>query len=451
MDESNVFCLKKGKKFYSRSWSRDRGFLEDQVLQLYRVAAGGYKAAIFSSGMNAIWTVMASHLLPYAAEASSIIVYGSELYCDVPRTVKLLCDMNPGRVEAEAVDVRDSNALRRLFTRCGKNIRIFHFEACTNPSGQMMDWDLIPELRRLAPQCKFVCDNTWLSGGSGFNPLLLGADLVVESLTKHLSGGECIGGMALGKEEVMKPVISYVVIMGLFIPADRCRTFAKAVARCRERVARTSQTALKVAQKLEADPRVGRVMFPLLPSHPTHSINVRVLESCTGPGSVWFFVPVQKQEAVKILERREKAPLEYKTSFGGPNSSLDPWPKALPEHAYDMPQESSAAAGGGSRKGTWLRLSTGYCEAESVTLQAVDEMLEQLLGPAPAAVGVSQSGDRKGITQTATPAVQGSTSNSGGGVSTGAAASVGAESVHGGASQAQGSSRVPNQKVRRWG
>uniref|UniRef100_A0A0G4HVU1 Cystathionine gamma-synthase n=1 Tax=Chromera velia CCMP2878 TaxID=1169474 RepID=A0A0G4HVU1_9ALVE len=433
IDESQVFCPRfKGRgEVYCRSTSRERTLLEHEYLKLYNCdcpfKGATHRAAVFPSGLSAIGTVMSAHLLPYAAEKSNVIVLGDELYCDVARTAKNLCGANPGRMEVVTVDVTDKAALLGLFKKRGRQIRLFHFEMCTNPSGKIIDWSILPELRLLAPTCTFVCDNTWLSGGSGFNPLLHGADVVVESLTKHLSGGECIGGVALGRTEVMKPVLAQVKILGLFVPADRCRVFAKALTECPQRIATTSETAWRVAKKLEADPRVGRVMHPFLPSHPSHVLAVRYLDSCKGPSVVWFFVPVRKREVEKVIDYRKRStgPLQFLTSYGGPGSRFHSWPKERPEDAYEQrhnvatekgtdgslltlltrtiegwvrflwprPAEDSGGKEGSEtmreksgepeqpRIGTWLRLSTGYLEPAETTLAALDEVLDELLGP----------------------------------------------------------------------
>ena len=114
-------------------------------------------------------------------------MHGNELYCDVARTVKHVCARDPA-LSAISVDVCDTKHLLAVFRDHGSAIRVFHFESCTNPSGKMMDFAVLPRLAALAPNCTMVCDNTWTTAGL-FNPFEHGADLVVESCTKYISAG----------------------------------------------------------------------------------------------------------------------------------------------------------------------------------------------------------------------------------------------------------------------
>eukprot|EP00435_Cladocopium_sp_Y103_P046154 s125_g13.t1 len=123
-------------------------------------------------------------------------------------------------------------------------------------------------------------DNTWLSGAL-FNPLEHGADLVVESLTKYISAGRCIGGAVLGVNSLMAPILSWIKAFGMFVAADHCELFLDSLRSLHARMQATSQAAQMMAKHLEAHPAVNRVMYPLLPSHPTSSIASRAL-SLTG-------------------------------------------------------------------------------------------------------------------------------------------------------------------------
>lgn len=75
-------------------------------------------------------------------------------------------------------------------------IDLFLFEACSNPSGLFFNFNI---LKKFPSHTKVVCDNTWLSPAL-FNPIKQGADVIVESMTKYISGGTCIGGLIIGKK-----------------------------------------------------------------------------------------------------------------------------------------------------------------------------------------------------------------------------------------------------------
>eukprot|EP00913_Durusdinium_trenchii_P014462 g13566.t1 len=106
-------------------------------------------------------------------------------------------------------------------------------------------------------ECLFVCDNTWLSGAL-FNPLDHGADLVVESMTKYVSAGMCIGGAVLGPNGLMAPILSWIKAFGIFVGQDHCQLFAEGLQSLHARMEATSKSAVALAECLEAHPAVNR-------------------------------------------------------------------------------------------------------------------------------------------------------------------------------------------------
>ncbi|CAE7271180.1 metC [Symbiodinium pilosum] len=372
-EEELVFSQSRGRSqhgpVYSRTWSKAREDLESSLMRLYGLDSNTNHALILPSGMGAIGAVMSS----VAASCSGqewTLVYGDELYCDVARTVQYVAEASGGKITTCPVEIRDTQRLRRLFTEKGAGIRLFHFEACTNPSGQIFDFTLLKELRALAPQCVFVCDNTWLSGAL-FNPFEHGADIVLESMTKYVSAGRCIGGFVVGASSLIAPVLSWITVFGVFVGADHCQIFLQGLQTISKRMATISATAEAIAVHLEAHPAVNRVMYPTLASHPTHGLAQRYLTR-GGPGCIWFHVGAAKKAVVSVLTRGAACP-EFKTSFGAADSRVDPWPKSALSNACEWPR-----GGAQGLQGTWLRLAVGHVETMQETQAAVDTLLAQL-------------------------------------------------------------------------
>lgn len=354
---------------YCRLSSTSRRKLEQDLLQLYNATGEGV-ASVFPSGMAAIMTTLTAltrRTKPY--NKHQVIVYGSELYFEAPQTIQYLEE--EGRVdETIAVDIKDTQALLQLFrSEQASSIRVFYYESASNPSGQMLDPDVVPQLKRLAPHCTFVCDNTWLTGVA-FNPLQHGADICIESMTKYLSGGTCIGGCAIGRTaEVMEPVLNHLRFMGLFVDSDRCTGFSQQLVGVSHRVTRTSKVALAVAQWLEQDDRVRHIDYPLLPSHASHAVAKKWLT--LGPGSMWLQLSVTQDQLFQVVCGPE-SPIEFKTSFGGPFSRLDSWPNAGDdENDHDGRNKDG-------KKYCWLRLSMGFDEETDETIEKVKNLLDRL-------------------------------------------------------------------------
>lgn len=349
---------------YCRSHSAHREQLGNALLSFYGRSIDMHDALVMPSGMTAIGAVMSSLAAPCGRP--SMIVYGDELYCDVARTVAHLVEIHAPLLESVAVDIRDHATLRKVFTEHGHKISVFHFEACTNPSSQFFDFTLVAELRKLAPDCTFVVDNTWLSGVL-FNPFDNGADLVVESLTKYVSAGKCIGGAVIGRSDCLARVLTWVKVFGIFIGADHCAIFLQGLETIATRVVAASANAMQVAQYLELHPSVSRVMYPLLASHPTHQLAQRFLFS-GGPGCIWFHVQASKAKVLKSL-----GSLELKTSFGGCIARIDPWPVVAPSTAYDFPRQDASKPTG---NGVWLRIALGYRQNAAEVVAAISALLD---------------------------------------------------------------------------
>lgn len=377
-DEKLVFSQPRarGQRYplYSRTWNRSREDLETAVMQLYGLDSRTNHALILPSGMGAIGALISSVAAGLAGETWTL-VHGDELYCEVARTVRYVSDTQGKKMSTCAVDIREHSRLRSLFAEKGAAIRLFHFESCTNPSGQLMDFAFLKELRHLAPHCIFACDNTWLSGAL-FNPFEHGADIVVESMTKYVSAGRCIGGFVAGASSLMAPVLSWIKAFGVFVGADHCEIFSQGLQTINRRMTATSATAEALAAYLEAHPAVNRVMYPMLSSHPTYHL-ARLYLTRGGPGCIWFHVSASKKTVMSVLTRSDGPGCggpECKTSFGAASSRVDPWPQPAPSDACDWPRARAAQG----LPGTWIRLAVGHAEALEKTKTAVEVLLAQL-------------------------------------------------------------------------
>lgn len=334
-----------GRSRYCRTYSKVRNALGQKLVELYDTATGPY---IFPSGMTAIGCLM--HVLSNEQD-NPVFIMGKELYCDTPRIPKYLSTFK--HLTYLDVDIRDEENIITMFETHNENITIFFTEACTNPSGQFFNFELIEKLRGLAPNCVFCIDNTWLSPAL-FNPFKHGADVVVESMTKYISAGQCIGGSLLVKNtELSCKIDKWLRTFGIFVGSDHCRLFLQALDTLETRVKTAGALTMQVAQFLENHPKVNRVMYPLLESHPTHEIAVKHIRS--GPPCLWFHVNLEGITSMTKLKKiLSKNPIiTYETSFGSAFSKFDPWPKMGNSGSYDFP-------GAEGTKGTWIRLAIGY-------------------------------------------------------------------------------------------
>ena len=234
-------------------------------------------AVCANGGMTAIAACL-HHLL----RPGDRIVVARELFG--PTTGLLSIDLARAGVVCEQVDATDLEAVERAL-EAGRTT-VVYAETLSNPRLRVVD---IRALATLAHRhgAYLVIDNTFASPAL-CRPLELGADLVVESLTKYVAGHyDCLAGIVAGSAELVDSMRPAMLRAGLlpspfdaWLCARGARTFPL-------RLAAASRSAAHLAAWLETQDGVTEMLYPGLPSHPDHEVASRVLPS--GCGAVLSF------------------------------------------------------------------------------------------------------------------------------------------------------------------
>jgi len=257
---------------YGRSHNPTRWALERCVADI----ESGSAAFAFASGLAAISAVL--ELLP----SGSHIVAGDDMYGGTYRLFERVRRRSAGHTFSY-VNLADPEALAAAITPQTKMVWV---ETPTNPMLKLADLAAIARLCRERGIVS-VCDNTFASPIVQ-RPLESGIDIVVHSTTKYMNGhSDVIGGVAVvGKAEhhaalreqlgfiqnavgaIQGPFDSFLVLRGI-------KTLAL-------RVERSSANALALAQWLEREPKVRKVYYPGLESHPQHALARRQMDGYGG-------------------------------------------------------------------------------------------------------------------------------------------------------------------------
>jgi O-succinylhomoserine sulfhydrylase len=132
-------------------------------------------------------------------------------------------------------------------------------------------------------------------------PLDMGADLVIHSATKFLDGqGRVLGGAVCGPKKLTEEVFKYLRTAGPTLSAFNAWVLLKGLETLKLRVEAQSANALQLAQWLEAHPKVGRVFYPGLPSHPQHELAKAQQKS--GGAIVAFEVKGAREQAWMVVD-----------------------------------------------------------------------------------------------------------------------------------------------------
>ena len=304
---------------YSRTGNPTREALEKRLAALEDASFG----LAFASGMAAESTLAITLL-----HTGDHVLAFDDLYGGTRRLFNRILDPH-FKVEVTYADARD---LRRTKEAIRSNTRLIWLESPTNPLMKICDIAAIAEIAREA-SIPVVVDNTFLSPYFQ-KPLRLGATVVVHSSTKYLNGhSDSVGGAVMLSDEdlyrqlkfnqnamgaILSPFDSYLVLRGIKTLAVRMREHER--------------NAVRFANYLKEHPKVRKVNYPGLKSHPQHALANR---QATGHGGMLSFeIQGGLEEAKRFLESVRLFALAE--SLGGVESLIEH--PALMTHA-SVPKE----------------------------------------------------------------------------------------------------------------
>lgn len=335
---------------YSRTGNPTRVALEACLASL---ESGRYGLA-FASGMAAEDTLL------HSLDAGDHVVVADDVYGGTYRLLKRVLER--AGIRSSFVDMaRAADVEAALEPRT----RLVWLESPTNPLLKLIDIRAVAEVAH-ARGIPVAVDNTFASPACQ-RPLELGADVVHHSTTKYLGGhSDVVGGALVTSDDALHerlrflqnavggvpgPFDSWLVLRGLKTLAVRMRQH--------------SQNAEQIARYLEAHPRVRRVYYPGLASHPRHALARQQMVGGFG-GMLSFEVDGGLQAARRVV--RSTRLFALAESLGGVESLIEL--PALMTHA-SLPPEQRAAVG---IDDGLIRLSVGIEDAEDL-LEDLDQTL----------------------------------------------------------------------------
>jgi cystathionine gamma-lyase len=332
---------------YARTRNPTRDALEACLAEL----EGGRAGFAFASGMAAIGTVL--ELL----DSGSHVVAMDDLYGGSYRILERVRKRSAG-LEASFVDRSSAENLEKAIK---PNTRMVWVETPTNPLLKIVDLEAIAAIaRRRKLIC--VCDNTFASPWIQ-RPLELGFDMVVHSTTKYLNGhSDVIGGAAVLRDETWKERLSFLqnAVGGVPSPFDAFLTL-RGIKTLAVRMERHCGNAMHVAAWLGKHPKVARVIYPGLATHPQHLLASKQMQQRYG-GMVTAVLKGGLAASRRFLERCKLFTLAE--SLGGVESLIEH--PAIMTHA-SLPED--VRAGLGIDDGL-VRLSVG--------IESVDDLIAEL-------------------------------------------------------------------------
>jgi len=294
---------------YSRWSNPSVRTLEEKTAVLEGAEAG----VAFASGMAAVSSVLFTFLGAGDHVVASDVCYAG--------TAELL-GLHAGRygIEVSLVDTSDVEAVRRALR---PNTSLVYIETPANPILRLTDIAAVADIAHQAG-VPLVVDSTFATPVFQ-RPLSLGADFVLHSMTKYLGGhGDALGGIVVGaREEIHRIRQGMLIHLGGAMSPFNAWLINRGLATLSLRMQKHQESALTVARFLEQHPKVRRVLYPGLESHPQHDLARRQMSGFGG------MVVAQMDIGTALNLVQQVRVFTYATSLGDYQSLLFYYPTEM--------------------------------------------------------------------------------------------------------------------------
>jgi cystathionine beta-lyase/cystathionine gamma-synthase len=313
---STTFMAEAGASFSVEGFKDGEGFVYtrwgnptvDQLEKKLSILEASESCIAFGSGMAAV-----TALLLHSLSAGDHLVISDVAYA---ATSEITNDLFPRLgIRVTKVNMSDLVELKSALT---PQTKLIYAETPCNPILRLTDLEAVAEIAHGAG-ARLAVDSTF-STPVATQPILLGADYVIHSLTKYLCGhGDAIGGALLGPKSELDVIRKQIAIRtgGILSPFNAW-LIMRGLASLSLRMEAHQQAALQVASFLQEHPKVTKVIYPGLPSHPQHELAKRQMHNFSG------MITFQVQNGPKtahIFAERLKI-IHYAVSLGHHRSLL---------------------------------------------------------------------------------------------------------------------------------
>lgn len=274
---------------YSRYLNPTLHMLEERLALM----EGAERCCVMGSGMAAVFASLMSHLSAGDHVIAHRVLFGSCHY--------ILSEICPRLgIEVTFIDGTQPENWKPAFQG---NTKCVFIESPANPTLEVLDISFIATAAH-AHGVMLIVDNI-LAGLGAQRPFALGANAVVYSTTKHMDGqGRTLGGAVMGSEAfIAETVLPFHRHTGPAMSPFNAWVILKSLETYNLRMERHAANAMALASELDAHPKVSRLHYPLLPSHPHYEVAVKQMES--GSNMIAFEVSGGKEAAFSLLNTLE--------------------------------------------------------------------------------------------------------------------------------------------------
>jgi len=265
---------------YGRGMNPTVEIVEKKLAALER----GEECKTFSSGMAAI-----SAAIINSVQSGDHILCVSNLYYSTMELLKYL-----GKFHISHSVVYSTNT-EEISKAIQSNTKVIFLESPTDMTYRLVDLSAVSKLAK-ENGIRTIIDNTWATPLFQ-KPITFGIDIVVHSASKYLGGhSDVLGGALITSKKIMKTLFNKeYLLMGASMPPSEAWLLLRGLRTLPLRMPSHQENALKVAEFLEAHPKVSKVNYPGLESHPDYELGKKQLSGYSGLMSIELSEDVYSQ------------------------------------------------------------------------------------------------------------------------------------------------------------
>lgn len=328
---------------YIRTCNPNRDMLAEAISYL----EGGEKSLILSSGMAAITTTLMTVLQP-----GDHVICNSNIYGE---TFDVMCILlKKFGIESDLVNF---GCLETVENTVKPNTKMIYTEVMSNPTMAIADIEGLAKIAH-ANGAYLMVDNTFTTP-LAIKPIVYGADIVINSLTKFVNGhSDAIGGSITASAQLIDEIHPIHMLCGT--PGDPFSSWLilRGLQTIEIRVAKQMETAAKLAKALEDNPYVAAVNHPSLESFPQHELAKKMFTDKGYSGMLSFIVPEDMDKIDAFMNRLHFA--HYAMTLGGLRSTLNHTCTSSHSHVPDDVRRKMGITPG------MFRLSVGIEDADDL-------------------------------------------------------------------------------------
>ncbi|MCP9754653.1 aminotransferase class I/II-fold pyridoxal phosphate-dependent enzyme [Lacihabitans sp. CCS-44] len=305
-DDNGAFL--EGRDIYTRASNPNRRLLEKKLSML----ENGTDAACFASGQAATMSII------HSLGQNSHVILPDDIYYGTRVILENL--YKNWNITFSIVDMSD---IKNIEHAIQLNTKLVWVETPSNPSLKIAD---LVEIAKLCNENKILsaADNTW-SSPYFTKPLDLGIDIVMHSTTKYLGGhSDILGGVVIWNEKIdqqtAQSIRDYQTIGGGVPSPSDCWLLNRSLSTFFLRMEKHSANAIVLANFLNNHPKVEKVFYPGLITHPNHDVAKKQMINGFG-GMMSILTKGNEQDCLKIASKLKI--FQHATSLGGVESLVD--------------------------------------------------------------------------------------------------------------------------------